>query len=195
MGLIFHQAEADLATVYLKDGRAITVELAGVDPGQLRWTPTTGSSEVQTFFRNEIKSVDFPTTPSWRAAESAFESGRLNEADKLYEEVIADPVSNYHPIPGNFVSLSKLRLLELRRLEMEPKAIGKAFSRLRSDFLGLAPELRVEDPVVLAWIAASKEQWEKVLSLLEPVSVRDPETSYLRGRALEETGKGELAIQ
>ncbi|MEM6280451.1 MAG: hypothetical protein AAF733_13295, partial [Verrucomicrobiota bacterium] len=118
-------AQADLATVYFKDGKVATVEFVGVDRASLLWKRSATDRDIHKTMRSEVDKVNFPTTEAWRKAEAARESGRLGEALRYYEEVIADPAGNYFPFPGNFVSLSKERILQCYRLQLSAAKIAE----------------------------------------------------------------------
>lgn len=188
-------ARADLATIYLKNGQARTVELEAADRGQVQWRASASSGEVQSTLRSQIEYVNFPTTEIWRAAEDAFESGDLGEAITKYQLVIADKASHYYPIPGNYVSLAQERLLRCYRIRMNAAAVAKQAQSVREEFLNLPPEFRKFDPAVTGWVALAKKDWAGVMEALKQVEQPGPEVFYLRGRALEETGKMQEAIQ
>ncbi|MDF1861456.1 MAG: hypothetical protein P1U87_14665 [Verrucomicrobiales bacterium] len=188
-------ARADLATIYLKNGQARTVELEAADRGQVQWRASASSGEVQSTLRSQIEYVNFPTTEIWRDAEDAFESGDLGEAITKYQLVIADKTSHYYPIPGNFVSLAQERLLRCYRIRMNAAAVAKQAQVVREEFLNLPPEFRKFDPAVTGWVALAKKDWAGVMEALKQVEQPGPEVFYLRGRALEETGKTQEAIQ
>ena len=186
---------ADLATIYLKDGQARTVELVSAERGQVRWRASTASTEEQATLRSQIAYVAFPTTGAWREAEDAFESGRIAKAVTKYRLVIADQLAHFYPVPGNFVSLAQERLLRCYRRQMDVAAIAKQAEVVRGEFLNLPPELRFVPPEVEAWKALAKGESEKVLAALAEVKNPTPETFYLRGRAFEASSKTEDAIQ
>ena len=186
---------ADLATIYLKDGQARTVELVSAERGQVRWRSSAAATEEQATLRSQIDFVAFPTTGAWREAEDAFESGRIPQAVTKYRLVIADQLAHFYPVPGNFVSLAQERLLRCFRRQMDVAAIAKQAELVRGEFLNLPPELRVVPPEVEAWKALAKGLSEKVLAALAEVENPTPETFYLRGRAFEASGKTEEAIQ
>ena len=186
---------ADLATIYLKDGQARTVELVSAERGQVRWRSSAAATEEQATLRSQIDFVAFPTTGAWREAEDAFESGRIPQAVTKYRLVIADQLAHFYPVPGNFVSLAQERLLRCFRRQMDVAAIAKQAELVRGEFLNLPPELRVVPPEVEAWKALAKGESEKVLAALAEVENPTPETFYLRGRGHEASGKTEDAIQ
>lgn len=188
------EARADLATIYLTNGEARTVELVSAERGQVLWKSASNSGEVQSTGRSQIEHVLFPTTETWRDAEEAFESGDWKTAEQLYQEVIRDPGSHFHPIPGNFVSLAKERLLRIARRRMDPAAVARQAQVVREEFLNLPPEYRVVGPETAAWTAAAKEDWAGVLTALGEVEAPGPEIFYLRGLALESTGKKTEAV-
>ena len=45
---------ADLATIYLKDGQARTVELVSAERGQVRWRSSAAATEEQATPRSQI---------------------------------------------------------------------------------------------------------------------------------------------
>jgi hypothetical protein len=188
-------ARGDLATIYLKNGQARTVELESADRGQVQWRASASSGEVQSTLRSQIEYVNFPTTEIWRDAEDAFESGDLGTAITKYQLVIADKASHYYPIPGNYVSLAQERLLRCYRIRMNAAAVAKQAQVVREEFLNLPPEFRKFDPAVTGWVALAKKDWAGVMEALKQVEQPGPEVFYLRGRALEETGKKQEAIQ
>ncbi|MEN8715978.1 MAG: hypothetical protein ABF384_13790, partial [Verrucomicrobiales bacterium] len=147
---------ADLATIYLKDGQARTVELVSAERGQVRWRSSAAAKEEQATLRSQIDFVAFPTTGAWREAEDAFESGRIPQAVTKYRLVIADQLAHFYPVPGNFVSLAQERLLRCFRRQMDVAAIAKQAELVRGEFLNLPPELRVVPPEVEAWKALAK---------------------------------------
>ncbi len=195
VGFVCSECLADFATVHLADGKSVTVELIAVDRGQVQWQPPSSAGQVQSFLRSQIDHVDFPTTPEWREAEEVFESGKIDEAIEKYRVVIADAANQYYPMPGNFASLAKLRIMDCYRLQMDATAIAKQAAVVRDEFSDLPPENRVLEPVVLAWIAFSNEKWEGVLSELEQADPPGPEVFLLNGMALEELGRDEEAVQ
>ena len=190
----FSMVRADLATVYFKDGKTATVELEGVDRARLLWKQSSSASEVNSTLRSEVDSVTFPTTETWRKAEDARESGRLEEALKLYREVIADPVSNYFPFPGNFVSLAKERMLQCYRLQLDASKVAAQAKIVREEFFHLPPELKRVEPETAAWTAIADENWEGAITALETVEAPTAETYFLKARALEGLGKSDEAV-
>lgn len=189
-------AMADLATVHLPDGKSTTVELVSVDEGQVKWKdPLSTTAPVQSYLRSQVDHVDFPPTGLWKDAEASFQSGDLDNAIKLYQEVIADPYQHFYNIPGNFVSLAKARILEVHRARMDAAAIEKQAQVVREEFSNLPPAYRQVDPVVTAWIALAKEDWDGILSALDSVELPGAETFFLRGRALEAQGEWEEAVR
>ncbi len=189
-------ASADLATVHLKDGSSTTVDLVLVERGQIQWkNPADPSAPMQSFLRSKIDYVDFPPTGLWKSAEADFQSGNLPAAVEGYRAVIADRDSHFYPMPGNFVSLALVRLLEIRRMQLDAKAVASQFQKVRGEWLNLPPDHRRLDPVTAAWIATSEGKWEESLGHLQKVESPGPETYYLRGRAAEALGRAEEAIQ
>ncbi len=187
---------ADLATVYLADGNAATVELVAVDRGQVQWKRNAApNSPTESFFRSQIKYVDFPTTEQWRDAEEAFESGKFTEALRLYGRVLEDKENHFYPIPGNFVSLAHLRILECHRGNLNPAAVAKQSKVVKEESSNLPPEFRTLSPTIQAWIAVSEKKWDQVLEVLEGVALPGPESFFLKGIALENLGKPSEAIQ
>lgn len=187
---------ADLATVYLTDGRTVTVDLVTVEQGQIQWkNPAKQGAPIESFLRSEIDSIDFTPSGAWKSAEEDFESGDFPAAVEGYKAVVADRSSHFYPMPGNFVSLAQVRILEIRRLQLDAKAVAEQFKKVRSEWTNLPPSYREVDPVTAAWIAVSEEKWQKVVDSLEQVESPGPETFYLRGRAAEALGRLEEAIQ
>ena len=92
---------AELATMHLRDGRSLTVELMQVDRGQIQWKVSASVTQVQQTLRSQIDYVDFTPTTEWEAAEAAFQSGKLNEAINLYTTVLNAPASQFYPMPGH----------------------------------------------------------------------------------------------
>lgn len=196
MALTLQSATADLVTVHLLDGKSHTVELVSVNRGILQGKVNTRSdTPLQQFLRSKIAYVDFPTTEDWRAAEAAFESGKFEEAIPLYRVVISDPAAHFYPMPGNFVSLAQVRILDCHRGRMEPFDIAKQAQVVREQFLNLPPAFREVSPVVAAWKRVSEKDWEKVMGALEGFSPPTPESFFLKGVALEALGKNEEAMQ
>ncbi len=194
--LMLQSAAADLVTVHLLDGKSHTVELVSVNRGVLQGKVNTSSdTPVQQFLRSQISYVDFPTTEEWRTAEAAYESGRFDEAVSHYRIVIADPMAHFYPMPGNFVSLAQVRILDCHRGRMVPADISKQAQVVREQFLNLPPSYRIVNPVVTAWKAVSEKNWGKVIESLEEYSPPTPESYFLKGVALEALGKSEEAMQ
>lgn len=187
-------ANAELATIYFKDGEASTVELVSVDSAQVRWKSSPTANDEQTTMRSQIDHVVFPTTGKWDDAEEARQGGELGDAIRLYEEVIKDPVSHYFPIPGNFASLAKERLLQCYRLQMRAERIAAQAKVVREEFLSLPPELRRVEPETAAWVAIADNNWEKASEAISEVETPTAETFFLKGRALEALGKKEEAV-
>ncbi|MEM7601161.1 MAG: hypothetical protein AAF357_07055 [Verrucomicrobiota bacterium] len=185
---------AELATIYYKDGKTVTVELVDVRQAQLFWKRSASAAEVQTAMRSEVDNVIFPTTATWRNAENALESGQLEEAIKLYREVVADPAANYFPFPGNFTSLSKERILRCYRLQMDATKIASQAKIVREEFFNLPPEKKRVEPETAAWSAIANENWEGALNALEETNMPTAETFFLKGRALEALGRKEEAV-
>lgn len=187
---------ADLATVHLLNGKSSTIELVamnrGVIEGKVNSRPDT---PVQQFLRSQIDYIDFPTTEAWREAESAFESGKFDEAIALYRAVIADPAAHFFPMPGNFVSLAQVRILESHRSRMVPEDVAKQAQVVREQFLNLPPSYREVGSLVEAWKAVSAKDWEKVIGALEAFYPPTPESHFLKGVALESLGQNEEAMQ
>ena len=188
-------ASAELATVHLKDGRSLTVELVSVDRGQVKWRISPAATQVQQFLRSQIEYVDFPPTNEWIGAEEAFQSGKVDEAISLYTRVISSPASQYYPMPGNFVSLAKVRLLECYRNRMDTEAIAAQAAIVRDEFSDLPPSYRRVAPEVAAWVAISKEKWQEGVEAVGNVEVPNPETYLVRGMAYEGMGALEEAIR
>lgn len=187
-------AQAELATVYLKDGKIMTVEFVGIDRANLLWKRSSSAQDVQATVRSEVDKVNFPTTEAWRNAEAARESGRIGEALKFYREVIADPAGNYFPFPGNFVSLSKERILQCYRLQLDASKIAEQAKVVREEFFHLPPELKRVEPETAAWTAIANEKWEQALEALAESETSGPEAFFLQGRALEALGRKEEAV-
>ena len=188
-------ASAELATVHLKDGRSLTVELVSVDRGQVKWKISPAATQVQQFLRSQIEYVDFPPTSEWIGAEEALQSGKLDEAVSLYTRVISSPASHYYPMPGNFVSLAKVRLLECYRTRMDMEAIAAQAVIVRDEFSDLPPSYRKISPEVAAWVAISREKWQEGVEAVGNVEVPNPETYLVRGMAYEGMGALEEAIR
>jgi len=187
---------ADLATVHLADGKSVTVELVSVEKGQVQWkNPASSIAQVQSYLRSEIDHVDFAPTGAWKNAEAAFQAGDMPSAITQYQEVVADPIQHFYDIPGNFVSLAQVRILDAHRAEMNSAAIAKQAEIVRGEFPNLPPEYRSVDPVIAAWIEVAKENWKGILDILEEVEQAGPETFYLRGLALESLGEWQDAVQ
>lgn len=194
--LCIGRADADLVTIHLSDGTASTVELVGVEANELQWKENAlPNSPVRSYPRAKISHVDFPETGAWRDAESAFESGKISEAIRLYQDVIATPAEHFYPLPGNFVSLAKLRILECQRTTMNPAAIAKQAELVKKDFANLPPAMRTLGPVIDAWAAVAKRQWDGVLESLATVEFPGPESFFLQGVALENLGKWQEALE
>ncbi len=190
------RAAADLVTIHLSDGKASTVELVGVEQNELQWKENVlPNTPVRSYSRDQISHVDFPETGAWRDAESAFESGKINEAIRLYQHVIATPIEHFYPLPGNFVSLAKWRILACQRTTMKPAAIAQQAEVVKKDSANLPPAMRTLDPVIDAWAAVSKQQWDTVLEILEGVEFPGSESFFLKGVALENLGKWQEAVQ
>lgn len=187
---------AELATVHLTDGTSTTVELVLVERGQIQWkNPANPAEAMKSFLRSKIEYVDFPPTGLWKSAEDDFQSGNIAAAIEGYQAVAASRDDHFYPMPGNFSSLALVRLLEIRRMQLDAKAVASQFGRVREEWTNLPPDYRKVDPVTAAWIATSEGKWEEVLGHLEKVESPDPETFYLRGRAAEALGRPEEAIQ
>ncbi len=194
--LMLQSAIADLVTVHLLDGKSHTVELVSVNRGVLQGKVNTSSdTPVQQFLRSQISYIDFPTTEEWRTAEAAYESGKFEKAISLYRVVISDPAAHFFPMPGNFVSLAQVRILDCHRGRMVPADIAKQAQVVREQFLNLPPSYRVVNPIVTAWKAVSEKNWGKVIESLEEFSPPTPESYFLKGVALEALGKSEEAMQ
>jgi len=190
------RAIADLVTIHLSDGGASTVELVGFGQNELQWKENAlPNAPVRSYSREQISHVDFPETGAWRDAERAFESGEFSEAIRLYQHVIATPIEHFYPLPGNFVSLAKLRILECQQTTMNPAAIAQQAEVVKKDAANLPPGARTLDPMIDAWAAVSKQEWDSVLKILEGVEFPGPEGSFLRGVALENLGKWQAAVQ
>ena len=188
-------ASAELATVHLKDGRSLTVELMSVDRGQVKWKISPAATQVQQFLRSQIEYVDFPPTNEWIGAEEAFQSGKLEEAISLYTGVLNAPASQYYPIPGNFASLAKVRLLECYRIKMDMESIAAQAAIVRDEFSDLPPNYRKVEPEVAAWVALSKQKWQEAIDAVKDVEVPTPETYLVRGMGYEGIGALEEAIR
>jgi len=190
------RAVADLVTIHLSDGKVSTVELVSVEQNELRWKEVSpANAPVQSYSRDKISHVDFPDTGAWSDAESAFESAKINEAIQLYQQVIATPAEHFYPMPGNFSSLAKVRILECRRRMMNPAAIAKQAEIVKNEAANLPPDERSLDPVIDAWAAVAKQDWDGVLKSLESVKFAGPESYFLKGVALENLGKWQEAVQ
>ncbi|MEM9283865.1 MAG: tetratricopeptide repeat protein [Verrucomicrobiota bacterium] len=189
------QLRAELATVHLKDGRSLTVELVSVDRGQVQWKMSAGATQVQSFLRSQIEYVDFPKTNEWEAAERAFESGRFDEAMTLYREVIAEPDSQFYPMPGNFVSLAQVRLLDCLRMKMDAAEIAKQAQVVREGRTDLPPSLQEAPAEVAAWVALSKQAWQGAIDQMNSLETETPETYLIRGKAYEGLGNVGEAIR
>ena len=190
------ECRADLGTIHFKDGKSITVEIVAADRGQVLWKmDSSPATEARPAFRGQIEYVDFPPTDSWTQAETAFESGKIDEAIQLYSQVAANRDFNYYPIPGNFGSLAHVRLLDCFRIKMDRNAIVKQAEVVRREFLNLPPDMRKFEPAIESWIAMSKKKWEEAITALD---AEDPPTSegfLLRGMALESLGKADEAVE
>ena len=188
------EARAELATVFFKDGKTMTVELVGVERAQLLWKENASSTDVVVTPRSQVENVIFPTTEAWRNAENAFESGQLDEALKLYQEVIADPTGHFFPLPGNFASLAKERVLGCYRLQLDASKIAKQAQVVREEFFHLPPELNRIEPETAAWTAIANEKWAAALTALEGIEAPGAEAFFLKGRVLEALGRKEEAV-
>ena len=186
---------AELATMHLRDGRSLTVELMQVDRGQIQWKVSASVTQVQQTLRSQIDYVDFPPTNEWEAAEAAFQSGKLNEAIHLYTTVLNAPASQFYPMPGNFASLAKVRLLDCHRIRMDMKAIAAQAAIVRDEFADLPPSHRKLDPEVTAWVAISRQNWQAAIDAVKDVKIPTPETYLVRGMAYEGIGALEEAIR
>ena len=186
---------AELATMHLRDGRSLTVELMKVDRGQIQWKVSASVTQVQQTLRSQIDYVDFPPTNEWEAAEAAFQSDKLNEAINLYTTVLNAPASQFYPMPGNFASLAKVRLLDCHRIRMDMKAIAAQAAIVRDEFADLPPSHRKLDPEVTAWVAISRQNWQAAIDAVKDVKIPTPETYLVRGMAYEGIGALEEAIR
>ncbi len=187
---------ADLGTIHLKDGKSITVEIVSADRGHVVWrVDERAASQAQITLRSLIESVDFPPTDLWMQAEIAFESGKIDEAINLYNQVAGSPTAHYFSIPGNFSSLAQVRLLDCYRVKMDQTALVKQADKVQREFQNLPPKFRKIDPVIEGWIAMSKKKWEEAISLIEREKPPSSEGFLLKGMALEFLGKKDEAVQ
>jgi len=187
---------AELGTIHLKDGKSITVEIVAADRGQVIWrVDERAESQAQITLRSLIESVDFPPTDLWMQAEIAYESGKMEEAIKLYNQISVDPFVHYYAIPGNFASLAQVRLLDCYRIKMDQTAIVKQADKVQREFQNLPLKLRKIDPAIKGWIAISKKKWEEAITAIEGEDPPSPEGFLLKGMALESLGRKEEAVQ
>ncbi len=173
----------------------MTVELVAADRGQIQWKMSASAREVQSFVRSEVDYVVFPTTPEWREAEELRESGKIQEAIVAYEKVVANPAAHHYPFPGNYTSLAMERLVHCYRDIMAIQKTAQQATAVREEFSNLPPDMRVVDPLNLAWMGVAEKEWEKVLAEASKVDPPSVESNFLKGRAFEGLDKKSEAIQ
>lgn len=186
---------AELATIYLTNGEARTVELVSADRGQISWKDTATARQVNQTFRSQVDYVVFPTTPEWREAEELMQSRKFAEAIPAYQKVVASPVTHYYPFPGNYTSLAMYRLLLCYRNLMDINNIAKQANAVRQELTNLPPDFREIDPTNTAWVAFSERRWDIMLEEASKVDPPTPESFFLQGQAYAQLGKKPESIQ
>jgi tetratricopeptide (TPR) repeat protein len=187
------------ATVHLKSGREVKIDLISVDSAELKWRLDSLSANVQTMPLEQIDYVEFPPLPAFRLAMEAFGDDNFKRAAELLEPIAGVQYSgNYYPAPGNYSTLARRRLIDCYRHLADAPKIAEHLVKLEKDLL--PPAERALGSLVDCWAAVGAEEWEGALEIadaakdIDPVSPEGVELAFLKGTAYSALGKEEDAL-
>ena len=182
-------------TIELSNGTLLSARVESVDSGSMAIRAGTGQAVARLDYA-QIDSVEWPETPAWIEAEQWFRLGRYQEAVEAFRELAGkrERRETFYPAPGNFATRAQLRLLDCYRLLGDAERVAETLPRLEADKL---PASQRNLPIVYrAWADVGSEKWTEVLKATEPnakqparVTEEEIELAYLRGIALEESGR------
>lgn len=182
-------------TIELSNGTILSARVESVDSSSMAIRAGAGQAIARLDYA-QIDSVEWPETPAWIEAEQWFRLGRYQEAVETFREIAGkkDSRETFYPAPGNFATKAQLRLLDCFRLLGDADKLAEMFPQLEADKL---PASQRKLPVTYrAWADVGSEKWAEVLKATEP-DAKNPartteegiELAYLRGIALEESGR------
>ena len=188
------------SVLHMRSGQELKGNPVTVSKDSVTWRLPGASASGMTIPNGKISHIDFPALPEWENAELAFERREFAAAADLFEAFIEkNPRAAFYPAPGNLITRSQRRLLECYRRLGEDKKLAEVVAKLNP--LLLPPAERTLPPVLKAWTATARRDWETAFQASEEAAaeVRSPgalaEIAYLRGNAARRLGKIPIALE
>ncbi|MDF1739089.1 MAG: hypothetical protein P1U86_08015 [Verrucomicrobiales bacterium] len=184
------------ATVHRNDGLIESVRIHSANSNGIMWSDKD-TPNPQLMRHNEIATVDFPEPDLWEEGNDYFYKGEFTKAIAAFSRLAGNPRGNFHPTPGNYTSLARLRLIECFRETGNAGAIVKTAASLNGQALPKKERGRIA--VISAWADLGNENWEQALTKAEsipanPIAPDRNDLGFIKAMALEKTGKPEEAI-
>lgn len=184
------------AKITLKNGLSQIGDIASADRNGVMWRGrNTGAARLVN--HNQIAKIDFRAPKEWEEANTHFYKRDYAKAIALYSAIASNPGAHYFPAPGNFASLAMLRLVDCYSETGNSQDLTKVVAMIDPNSLALSDQGDLG--TISCWAALGKGDWESALAMLEKVG-DDPmipgaaDRAFIRGVALEKTGKPEDAI-
>jgi|GEM_PF-1752451 len=186
---------AEPVTIFLKNSVTMEVDMVRFRQGQIDWRVDANAAEIRSVPLSRVAWVDFQRSSDWERAESAYRSGNFAEAVRLFQAIAANRQAHHHPVPGNLSTLARLRLLDCHRRLLDAEGVATQWKTLESERDLLPPDDRQLPSLAAAWTALAAGDGEKALELAREPSDSPLEADYLQGRALQELGRKDEALQ
>lgn len=193
-------AQASKAPVlHMESGRSLEGIPVAVGRSSVTWRLPGSSSSGMTIPNSDISHIDFVPLAEWEKAMATFRKEEFAEAAELLERFIErNPREAFFPAPGNLISRSQRALLACYRRLGEEKKLAGVVARLDSRLL--PPEERKLPPMLEAWTAVARRDWENAYAACQRAleGITDPsilaEIAYLKATAARKLGKFREAL-
>jgi len=192
-------AQNKTSLLHMKSGQQLKGGPVTVGRDTVTWRLPGSSASGMTIPNSKISHIDFATVPDWDNAEAAYERLEFATAADLFEKFIQKaPRAAFYPAPGNLITRSQRRLLECYRRLGDDKKLAVVVGSLNP--LLLPPSERALPPVLKAWTATARRDWETAYEATAEAGkgVTSPgvlaEIAYLRGTAALKLGKRDIAL-
>ncbi|MDF1753344.1 MAG: hypothetical protein P1U89_11250 [Verrucomicrobiales bacterium] len=191
-----HAQQPVTATVHRNDGLVRSVQIRTANNNGIMWTGR-GAPNPEFMPHDEIAYVDFAEPDLWEEANNDYYQGDYTKAIAAFSSIANNAYAHFHPTPGNYASLARLRLIECYRETGNAKAIVETAAKLQGGSLPKAYRARME--VVEAWAELGKGKWNEALQKAESISANPiapdrNDLGFIKAIALEKTGKTNEAI-
>lgn len=145
------------ATIFLKDGRALSGDVVSVGQTQLQWR-IPNLPQPQTLQFEQIDFVEFPPPEAWTVAMERFDRGEFSEAAEAFKAIsLQKNQQTHYPAPGNFATLAERRLLDCYRRLRQPEEIALVSRKIEWDKLPTAE--RGVASIIDCWSAVGNGDW------------------------------------